>query len=590
VEPGAPSLLDELKRRRVFRALVGYGIAAFAVLQIIEPIMHGLHWPDEVLSYVVGALAVGFPVVVSLAWIFDVNEGRIERTGPSASPRRLRGVPLGLVLVGIGVLAAAPGTVWYFLVRGIARPATSPAPGTEKPTPSIAVLPFVNLSSDKEQEYFSDGIAEEILNALAQVEGLRVIGRTSSFSLKGKSDDLRSIGEKLNAANLLEGSVRKAGSRVRITAQLVEAAGGSHLWSQVFDRELTDVFAVQDEIAKAVVAALKLKLLPAQGAAIDAQRTANPEAHDQYLLGRHFSARGSPEGYGRAVQALEKAVALDPGYAPAWAALAWALFVAADQDPTRYIPEREWPRAQAAAEKAITLAPSLPEGYAARGFLRTNALRDWARARADLERALSLSPLDAGILIDYAWLLGALGRLPEAIAVARKATLVDPLSADSWVRLSAFYLGSRQLDLAEAAAKRALDISPEQGRAARNLGFACLLAGRYADAHAAFQRSNQELHRLMGEALVEHDLHHPAEAQRALDELRGRPYAIPASYQIAQVYAWRGEADRAFQWLESAYEHHDAGLGYLKYDPLLGKVRGDPRYTALLKKMNLPLD
>jgi TolB-like protein/Tfp pilus assembly protein PilF len=576
-----------LQRRRVFRALVGYGIAAFAILQIIEPVMHGLHWPDEVLSYAVVALAIGFPIVVTLAWIFDVNAGRIERTAPTPAGGP-KGIRLGFLLVGIGVLAAAPGTIWYFFVRG--KPVSSPAAQIAAITPSIAVLPFADMSPGKDQEYFSDGIAEEILNALAHVDNMRVIGRTSSFSFKGKNDDLRTIGQKLNVGAILEGSVRKAGDQIRITTQLINANDGSHVWSETYDRKLTDMFAVQDEIAKAVVAALKLKLLPAKAAAIDEQRTANPEAHDQYLLGRHFSARGSPEGYGQAVQALEKAVALDPGYAPAWAALSWALFVAADQDPVRYIQEREWPRAQAAAEKAIALAPDLPEGYAARGFLRTNLLNDWAGARADFERGLSLSPGSTDILTWYARLFSVLGRLPEAIAAARKATVLDPLSAESWVQLSNFYLGTGQLDLAEAAAKRALEISSEQGRAARNLGFAWLLAGRYADARAAFQRSNQELHRLMGEALVEHELQHSAGSQRALDELLRKPYAIPASYQIAQVYAWCGEADRAFEWLETAYEHHDPGLGYLKYDPLLRKVRKDPRYAALLAKMKLPPD
>jgi len=285
-------LLIELKRRRVIRALIGYAVAAFAVLQIIEPIMHGLHWPDAVLSWVVVALAAGFPIVVGLAWIFDVTADGIERT-PSWGA--LRGPRLGLVLVSIGALSAAPGLLYYFVVRS--RPAETKA----APDASIAVLPFVNLSSDKEQEYFSDGIAEEILNALAQVDGLRVIGRTSSFSMKGKNEDLRAIGLQLNARNLLEGSVRKAGTRVRITAQLIEAAGGSHLWSQQFDRELTDVFAVQEEIAQAVVAALKLKLLPPQR---EEQRTVNVEAHDQFLLGRAFTARGSGDAYGRAVQAL----------------------------------------------------------------------------------------------------------------------------------------------------------------------------------------------------------------------------------------------------------------------------------------------
>jgi adenylate cyclase len=197
-------LLAELKRRRVFRALIGYGIAAFAVLQIVEPVMHGFHWPEAVLSYVVAALAAGFPVVVGLAWIFDVSGGRIERTVPAASGSRLRGVRLALVLVAIGALAAAPGVLWYFVFRGGARSAPAKAQA-----PSIAVLPFVNLTGDKENEYFSDGITEEIINALANVEGLRVVARTSAFSFKGKDVNVRKIGEELNVATVLEGSVRR---------------------------------------------------------------------------------------------------------------------------------------------------------------------------------------------------------------------------------------------------------------------------------------------------------------------------------------------------------------------------------------------
>ena len=508
VEP--VSLISELKRRRVFRALIGYGIVAFAVLQIIEPIMHGMHWPDAVLSYVVVALAIGFPIVVGLAWIFDVNEGRIERPPSAAS---LRGARLALVLVSIGVLAAAPGTFWYFYVRGIQKPARVTAAA------SIAVLPFVNLSSDKEQEYFSDGIAEDILNALAQVDGLRVIGRTSSFSMKGKNEDLRSIGQKLDAANLLEGSVRKAGTHVRITAQLIEVAGGSHLWSQQFDRELTDVFAVQDEIAKAVVAALKLKLLPARTAAIDEQRTTNPEAHDQYMLGRHFYELGSGDGYGRALQALKRAVALDPGYAPAWAALSQAAFWARDQDAGRYDAAQAFLTSRAAAEKAIELAPDFAGGYSARAGLRIRLERDWSGGRADLERALLLNPRDAEALVLYAWLLATTGKLPEAIAAGRKAVALDPLSTENWIQLSAFHMGTGELDLAEVAVRRALDVSPDHSRAARNLGFIYLLRGQLREARAAFQQSRTPFFQLMGEALVEYQLGHAAEAQRAFAEI-----------------------------------------------------------------------
>src|SRR6266436_5274202 len=220
-------LLAELKRRRVFRALIGYGIAAFAVLQIVEPVMHGLHWPEPVLSYVVVALAAGFPIV--------------------------------LALVAIGAVAAAPGVLWYFVVRG----GSKSTPATAQ-TPSIAVLPFVNLTGDKENEYFSDGITEEIINALANVEGLRVVARTSAFSFKGKDVNVRKIGEELNVATVLEGSVRRDGNQLRVSAQLIGALDGYHLWSRIYDRELKNVFAVEDELARAIVDALKPRLIVAR--------------------------------------------------------------------------------------------------------------------------------------------------------------------------------------------------------------------------------------------------------------------------------------------------------------------------------------
>jgi TolB-like protein len=280
--------------------------------------MHGLHWPDEVLSYVVVALAVGFPIVVSVAWIFDVSAGHIERT--ASAPEGLRGLRLALVLVGIGVLAAAPGIVWYFTVRGIGKPIATSATTTQT-TPSIAVLPFADMSPGKDQEYFSDGVAEEILNALAQVEGLQVTGRTSSFSFKGKNEDLRSIGQKLGVGAVLEGSVRKEGNRVRVTAQLVKVADGFHLWSQTYDRELTGIFAVQDEIAHDVAGALRVKLLGGVTSS-RGRRTENLEAYRLYLLGKeHHQANNEVSGR-LARTELEGAIALDPSYGAPWATLA----------------------------------------------------------------------------------------------------------------------------------------------------------------------------------------------------------------------------------------------------------------------------
>src|SRR5438874_11029509 len=300
--------------------------------------------------------------------------------------------------------------------------------------------------------------------------------------MKGRNEDLRTIGQRLGATNLLEGSVRKSGARLRITAQLVEAEGGSRIWSQEFDRELTDVFAVQEEIAHAVVAALKVKLLPA---AREERRAANPEAYDLYLLGRAFRARGSGDAYERAVQALRRSVALDPGHAPAWAELAQALY---DVGAFSVKGDRKVDRAEGlvAAERAIALAPQRADGYAARGFLRHRMLQDWTGARADLERARSLSPRSPIILLNHAMLLSALGGLTEAIASCQQAAVLDPLSADIQCFLNAAYLGTGQFALAEAAASRALEVSPEHARAARNLGITLLLQNRVPDGASRF--------------------------------------------------------------------------------------------------------
>jgi len=591
-------ILAELKRRRVFRALAGWGIVSFAVLQTVEPVLHAYHLPEWTLTAIVTLLAAGFPVTVVLAWVFDLTTKGITRTeraggdGPNASPpSRTRVV---LLVLGLGLVSAAPGLVYFFAWPGVAGRRTGPAsPAATAPgPPSIAVLPFANLSSDKEQEYFSDGIAEEILNALAQVDGLRVIGRTSSFSMKGKNEDLRVIGQRLGAANLLEGSVRKAGPRVRITAQLIETSSGSHLWSQEFDRDQVDVFAVQEEIARAVVAALRLKLLPGQA---EARRTVDPRAHDQYLLGVAYMARGSGDAYGKAVEVLRQAVGIDPGYAQAWAALSAALFWHADQSPNGDF-RAEWPKALDAAEKAIALAPGLTDGYLARGTLRTTALQEYEAARADLERARALSPQSPAVLSRYGSLLAALGMLPQAIAVLQEATAIDPLAPDTPVALSMVYLGTGQLEQAEATARRALEIAPDHGRAARNLGFALLLQGRLPEARAAFARSTNPLFREMGEVMVDHAQGLTAESRSKLDAILS-PGVGPSMgqldgswYQIAQMHAWRGETDRALAALDRAATYHDAGLIYVKYDPFFRSLRGDPRHAALLRRMKLPPD
>jgi serine/threonine-protein kinase len=590
--------IAELRRRRVIRALLVWGVAAFAVLQVYEPVMHGLHLPEWTLSFVVVFLGLGFPVTAALAWTFDLTRGGVERTlpapvaDPSAATARGQGtgrLRLALLLVGLGAAAAAPGLVYFFVWPGPARRVTGSPASSEtarQRPPSIAVLPFVNMSPDRDQEYFSDGISEEILNALAQVKGLRVIGRTSSFSMKGKNEDLRTVGQRLDATNLLEGSVRRAGSKVRITAQLIETAGGSHLWSQQFDRELTDVFAVQGEIARAVVAALQVALLPDTGAPA---RTVDTEAHDLLLRGRDLMQRGSGEGYDAAVTVLEKAVQRDPTYAPAWAALSTARFWASDQGSLDK--STELPKASEAAERAIALAPASSDGYFARGLLRQGAHQDWAGALADLERARELNPGVSEIVVLQGSLLATLGRLPEATAALERAVSLDPLDARAHLSLAIVGLGTGRLDQALASATRAMELAPQNNRAARTLGFALLLLHRLPEARAAFRRSTNVLFSWMGDAMIDHTLGNAVASQRMLDSILAEPGVEQGGcYQVAQIHAWRGETDRAFEWLGRSVETHDPGTIYVKYDPILQPLRSDPRYVALLRRLKLPVE
>ena len=399
-------------------------------------------------------------------------------------------------------------------------------------------------------------------------------------------------------ANVLEGSVRKEGNRVRITAQVIDVARGDHVWSDSYDRELTGIFAVQDDIARAVVDALKVKLLPGPGAAVSEHRKTNPEAYNEYLLARHFFDLGTSDGMSRAVVALEKALALDSGYAPAWAWLSVSILNSAvylSQGGSPAAVERAAERATAAAEKAVALAPDLAECWSARAWMKTSIAWDWAGARADFQRALALNARDPNILVRQSHLLAVIGNLPEAIATARKVIEIDPLYAWAWVFLAKYYIGSGRPDLARDAATRALEIAPEHIYAIRALGESQLLLGQPGAALAIFQRHPWEVIRLTGTALAQHDLGDIVQEQKALDVLRAR-FSDTEAYEIARIYAWRGDRDGAFEWLDRAYKQRGGrGVSRLhfrdvKHNPALRNIRDDPRYTALLRKMKLPVD
>jgi serine/threonine-protein kinase len=503
--------------------------------------------------------------------------------GEALGPRERR--LLSVALFGVGTLAAI-AVAGALVVWGSGR-ATRTTPAVAA-APSIAVLPFADLSPGRDQEYFSDGIAEEILATLTTVEGLRVIGRTSSFAFKGRSDDLRTIGQKLGVDAVLEGSVRKDGSRARITAQVVNVETGFATWSQTYDRELTHTLAVQAEIARAVVAALKVKLVPDRLRV--GKSAAIPEAYDRYLVGQQLLRHGAAESVSASVAAFEKAIALDPAYAPAWAGLAYALSWVGDRrEPLDERQEFER-RAFAAAEKALALDAELAEGFSARAYLRSVVAHDWDGAQEDFDRALALAGGDADTLNRYAsFLLVPLGRDEEALTALRKAVQMDPLAPQVWANLGWAELARGSYARAREALVRALEISPDNWIAAGLLSTVLLLEGRPAEALASSQRIAVEPFRLMNAAAAQHALGRARESQEALDALIAG-HARSAAYQIASVHAFRGERERAFEWLERAYAQRDGGMAWLKSDQLLRGLRGDPRFTALLRKLNLPVD
>jgi TolB-like protein len=572
------SMMVELRRRKVFRVGLAYLVAAWLAVQAASIGFPAFNAPAWTLRLFILFALLGFPVALVMAWMLVLTPHGVKFDPATRGTKRLVGASLVLAVLALG---------WY--VRDLpairendAVSAASNAPAALAHDASIAVLPFVNMSSDKEQDFFSDGLSEELLNLLAQVPQLRVIARTSSFSFKGKNVDVATIARALNVAHVLEGSVRKSGDTLRITVQLIRASDSSHLWSQTYDRQGADAFKVQDDIAAAVVSALKVRLLPRQQLT-NPHRSRNYDAYMQYLEGNRYNSQGNSEGYRRAVKAYRRAVALDPGYAAAYAALGYAEVFTADDMTSVADMEAANARGLAAAEKAIGLAPELADGYAARGWMRSNFIWDWDGAKADFDRALALDPNDATIQRRYGQLIGSLGQLPDAVAAMRKAIRLDPLSAPAWSNLGYYLMASGQLVEARQALERTLDLNPDSAFARANLGLVTLLQGRPKEALPLFQGVDK-VHGQWGVAITEYDLGHLKASQQALDEIKtGLNFT-----QAAEVHAWRGEKDQAFDWLERAYVHHDPGLADLKFDPMLAKLHGDPRFAAIVRKTGLP--
>ncbi|MGH8123297.1 MAG: tetratricopeptide repeat protein, partial [Rudaea sp.] len=442
---------------------------------------------------------------------------------------------------------------------------------------SIAVLPFVNESDDKGNEYFSDGISEDLLNLLTKVTQLHVAARTSSFSFKGKQIGIPQIASTLRVANILEGSVRKAGNTVRITAQLVRAADGYEIWSQTWDRQLDDVFKIQDEIAADVVKQLKVTLL---GAA-PTVRTTDPRAYALYLQAMQLGRQFTPDAFKQSDALLQQVLAIDPRYAPAWNGLARNFI---NETGAGMLPNEEgYRRGREAADKALAIDPDYAPAHALLGFIAT-VQGDLAGAARHLERALALDPADLNVLGDAATLLDDLGRQKESIALQEILAARDPVNVTTLFNLGIDYVQAGRPDDAIARLRTALSLAPGRGGVHYQIGVALLFKGQPEAALAEMQAETNENWRMFGLPMAYHALGRKAESDAALAQLIAK-YEKDGPYNIAYVYAFRGDADLAFEWLDKTVQYADPGLSGIPTENLFDNIRQDPRWLSFLRKI-----
>jgi len=481
-------------------------------------------------------------------------------------------------------IAAIPAVSLFLILIYLYRVRNSTAVQTNNL--SIAVLPFADLSPNKDQEYFSEGLSEELINDLTRVPNLKVVARSSAFQFKDKNEDLRLVGRKLGTANILEGTVRREGDRVRIRVELTKADDGFQLWSETYDRQISDIFAVQDDIARSVTGALQAKLLSRDGSPSSAQaRVTNPTAYEAYLQGQYFLERGEDKAdLDKALVFADQAIQHDPRYAPAWALRATAIGTKTTIGWMEH--EEGFRQARHDADQAIALDPNLVSGYLALALVQENYEWDWDGTEASLKKATELQPGNASILSYRSYLYECLGRLDEAIALTDRAVTLDPLRANAYLGDLLHFAGRDEEGL--FALKKALASNPNLEGVHAGIGKILLATGHPQEALTEIQKEPSDWQHLTAEALAYYVLKRRQDSDAALSKLIAT-HATDSPYQIAEVYAYRGEANKAFGWLDTAYREKDPGLNQLKVDPLLTALRSDSRYTALLRKMRLPV-
>jgi len=589
-------LLQRVRHHHVGRVALLYLGISWIVLEPIHVVFHMLGMPEWANRLVIVVLVLGFPLVVIPAWIYAATPPGLKPEALDAHRSWLRRMSrrLNLAIAAVAGLMISYALLYHFwLGKAITEPVSEEAhealsaqavPNVVVPQRSIAVLPFLDMSQAKDQQYLADGLAEELLNLLAQIPELRVAARTSSFAFKNKPEDISAMARDLHVAHVLEGSVRKAGAHVRITAQLIRADSGYHLWSETYDRTLDDIFKLQDQIAGAVVQALKVKLLG--NSLPERAAPANLDAYNLYLQARFLAGAHTKDAVTKSIDYLEQAVKLDNSYEPTWTELS---IVYTDMAARGFMPaEQALPKAREAVRTALALNPRSARAHVAMGYLHMSDDWDWAAADREFSQALALASGSADVLNAAANLDLVLGRLSESIQLYRAAVARDPLHASAYSNLGVAYFAAGRLAEAGPAFRKSIELRPAAIYTHNGLGLVLLWQGNANAALEEMKRETDEMWRLQGMAIVYSAMHLRTESDAALAELT-KKFQKDSPYVIATVYGYRDEVDEAFKWLDEALAQRDATLTSIKSDPLFRKITSDPRYRALLQKVDLPL-
>ena len=561
----------ELKRRNVYKVAVAYAVVSWLLVQAASILFPTFEAPAWVMKVFVAVLVLGFPIALIFSWAFEITPEGIRHESeidPSKSitPRTGRRI-VGLTVV-LAVVAAA--LLAFQLLRSKILTTTTNSVASIASAisaKSVAVLPLVNTSGDPSNEYFSDGLSEELIAVLAKIPDLKVIGRSSSFLFKGKSADSGAIGQKLGVAHLIEGSVRKQGDRVRIVAELINAADGRSIWSETYDRELKDVFAVQEEIAKSVAEQMKVKLLGERNLSDAGPSNQNPAAHNAVLQSDFYFQQQTAESIQKAISFAQEAVRQDPNYALAYAKLsqAWRQFGASFATANT---EEAYEEARKAADKANSLAPDLVEVRKAIGWVSMNPALDFRAAEKEFRRALELAPGDAGAKNALSYALMAQGRLAEAEQTCREALLLDPLVITLWYNLGRLAVAAGRYQDAEQMFRKGLEIQPHAARFHTYLATLNIVEKNPTAALEQARLEPDDFWREYALTLVQQTQPDRIAADTALKNFSTK-YGINGAYQIAVIHALRKEPDEMFRWLDNAYATHDSGLSQLAITPFV---------------------